>query len=120
MSSVYQELLQTTIQHLESLKASGVRFVPVAKETLSALEKPAAGPTKPVSPRTTPKAPPPERKPLTPTPPTPTSMRAERRPMKESKPQEESLALALPGQVPKALPALSPEAKAAAFTDLRQ
>ncbi len=42
------------------------------------------------------------------------------RPVKESTIQEESLALGLPGESPKALPALNPEAKAAAFADLRQ
>lgn len=41
MSSAYDQLLDATIQHLESLQASGVRHVAVAPETLRALALPA-------------------------------------------------------------------------------
>jgi len=40
-SSVYEELLDATIRHLESLKANGVRQVAVSSETLRALSQPA-------------------------------------------------------------------------------
>ncbi|HUA37206.1 MAG TPA: uracil-DNA glycosylase [Candidatus Sulfopaludibacter sp.] len=40
MSSSYHQLLDATIQHLEDLKARGVRHVPVAPETLRALAQP--------------------------------------------------------------------------------
>ena len=41
MSSNYGDLLDATIQHLEGLKARGVRHVPVSPETLRALALPA-------------------------------------------------------------------------------
>jgi DNA polymerase len=41
MSSAYDQLLDATIQHLESLQASGVRHVAVTPETLRALTLPA-------------------------------------------------------------------------------
>jgi hypothetical protein len=41
MSAAYHELLDATIQHLESLKSRGVRHVAVAPETLRALAQPA-------------------------------------------------------------------------------
>ena len=37
MPDVYHQLLEATIQHLEQLKARGVRFVPVSRESLAAL-----------------------------------------------------------------------------------
>jgi len=40
MSSAYDQLLDATIQHLESLQASGVRHVAIAPETLRALTLP--------------------------------------------------------------------------------
>lgn len=40
MPSAYDELLDATIQHLESLKSRGVRHVSVATETLQALAQP--------------------------------------------------------------------------------
>jgi uracil-DNA glycosylase len=42
MSETYDQLLGATIQHLESLKARGVRFVSVSPESLSALSRPPA------------------------------------------------------------------------------
>jgi DNA polymerase len=42
MPNTYQELLDATIQHLESLKGRGTKFVSVSEETLRALDRPAA------------------------------------------------------------------------------
>ena len=42
MADDYDQLLAATIQHLEGLKASGVKFVTVKPENLAALSKPAA------------------------------------------------------------------------------
>ncbi len=55
MSAAYNELLDATIQHLEGLKARGVRHIAVAPETLRALAlpaRPAAAPAPAVAPRT--------------------------------------------------------------------
>ena len=41
MAATYEELLDATIRHLEELKSSGVRYVPVSAETLEELAKPA-------------------------------------------------------------------------------
>ncbi len=41
MSTAYSELLEATIQHLEGLKARGVRHIAIAPETLRALIRPA-------------------------------------------------------------------------------
>src|SRR5262245_16097990 len=41
MPDTYSELLDATIQHLESLKARGTKFVSVSHETLAALDRPA-------------------------------------------------------------------------------
>ena len=47
MSADYNELLDATIQHLEGLKARGVRHIAVAPETLRALAQPAPRMTAP-------------------------------------------------------------------------
>ena len=111
MSSAYDQLLDAAIQHLQELKASGVRFVPVSPQTLAALKQPPrAAPVRSSAPAPA-AAPPP---------------RAERPPARppaiQAEPVEQPLVLSLPGEVPSAAPAaaLSPEAKAAAFADLRQ
>ena len=52
MSAPYDQLLDVTIQHLEDLKGQGVRFLPVAAETLAALKSVEASPR--VSVRTAP------------------------------------------------------------------
>jgi DNA polymerase len=41
MPDTYSELLDATIQHLESLKARGTKFVSVSDQTLAALDRPA-------------------------------------------------------------------------------
>ena len=38
MSGIYEELLAATIQHLEELRARGVKFVSLSRETVAALE----------------------------------------------------------------------------------
>ena len=103
----YEELLEATIQHLQELKGRGVRFVSVAPETLSALansEVQRLG-------FTTQKA---ETK----------SQQQEvaPKPVAAAPAVSQPLALQLPGEkiAKSATPALSPEAKAAAFADLRQ
>jgi uracil-DNA glycosylase len=116
MSGAYHQLLDAAIQHLQELKTQGVRFVSVAPETLSALNQP---------PRMAPAQ-------SLPTPPVPPLRPATRSPAKPAlaapKPVEQkwaieqTLALSLPGEATIASPAaaLSPEAKAAAFAELRE
>jgi DNA polymerase len=116
MPDAYHQLLDATIRHLQELKGRGVRFVSVSPESLSALgrrrahlaAKPAARPPEPV------------RRPAAQLPPKPAPVEAGPAPAKVR--AETPLALALPGEpaAPVAAPVLSPEAKAAAFADLRQ
>jgi uracil-DNA glycosylase family 4 len=40
MPDTYEELLEATIQHLESLKARGTKFISISEETLTALDRP--------------------------------------------------------------------------------
>jgi len=116
VSGPYQQLLDAAIQHLQELKARGVRFVPVAPETLAALHRepqvaPARSPAAPLAPA-------PRPAPL----PTPRPALITPRPAAQAPAIEQALPLALPGETPAATPAavLSPEAKAAAFAELRQ
>ena len=116
MSVAYDQLLDGAIQHLEELKARGVRFVSLSPETLAALRQPR--PAAPVS--SPPASPAPARHPVArpPAKPTlPTPKPAEPTPL-----VEQVLSLSLPGEtpIPAPAPALSPEAKAAAFAELRQ
>lgn len=116
MVAGYDELLEATIQHLQELKGRGVRFVSVSPQTLSALaaskvqrpgfsgQKPAGGVQKPQV-----RGPKPEFA----------------KPVQKSAPvhiAEQPSALELPSDkiATSAAPALSAEAKAAAFADLRQ
>ncbi len=116
MADAYTQLLDATIQHLETLKSRGVRFVPVTAQTLALLSGarragfargPAAKAALPPPRVETPVAKPPPARPrrTEPEPATP-----------------EMLALQLPGEAvpPASLPAMSPEVKAAAFDDLRR
>jgi DNA polymerase len=116
MSSAYDQLLDAAIQHLEELKARGVRFVPVSPETLAALSQPQ--PTAPARSSTPPRPPAPlpvarPRAKPAPTPP---------KPIAPPPPVEQALSLDLPGETVAAPPgpALSAEAKAAAFAELQQ
>lgn len=107
MSTAYHRALDAVIQHLEELQERGVQFVPVSPETLAGLQEPppVAPPACPAKP-----APPPlPRLAAKPTPPPP-------------QPVDPMFSLAPPGEpaLPAALPALSSEAKAAGFAELRQ
>jgi DNA polymerase len=64
MSDSYRQLLDATIQHVEGLKARGVRHVAVAPETLRALALPPAAAPKPQT--TSLKSPPPAPAPVAP------------------------------------------------------
>jgi len=111
----HDELLQATIQHLEELKGRGVRFISVSPETLSALANSKVRrfgftPQKSAGPKQEFKGPKLE------------TSKAATKPMASVPGAELSLILDLPGDkvATPAAPALSPEAKAAAFSDLRQ
>jgi uracil-DNA glycosylase family 4 len=116
MSVAYHHLLDGAIQHLEELKASGVRFVSLSPETLAALRQPrpaTLASSSIVSPVPVPRpvAPPPAKPTLT------VPKPAEPKPA-----PAQALPLPLPVEPPvsAAAPTLSPEAKAAAFAELRQ
>jgi DNA polymerase len=114
MSDAYYQLLDATIQHLQDLKSRGVRFVAVSSQTLAALNatrvprNPFAGvQPKPPQPSA---APGPVR-----------SRTAEPTHAAATPPKVQPLALDLPAEAPVSSSAgLSPEAKAAAFAELRQ
>lgn len=135
MPSGYELLLDAAIQHLETLKTRGVRYVPVSPETLRAL---AAGPQRPASgspptasaSRTSARATRSDA-PSAPAKPPPSAGREPSRPGQPVAPPapvptapsaEAALSLELPGvgQAPPCAPPLSPEAKAAAFAALRE
>lgn len=135
MPSAYEQLLDAAIQHLETLKTRGVRYVPVSPETLRAL---AAGPQRPASgnpptasaSRTSARATRSDA-PSAPAKPPPSAGREPSRPGQPVAPPapvptapsaEAALSLELPGvgQAPPCAPPLSPEAKAAAFAALRE
>ena len=114
MSDAYNELLDAAIQQLQDLKAQGVRFIPVSSEGIAALNGTPRAASRPGS--------------AAPVQSTPVAAEVARRsvpvPAIAPKPPEAKPALAV---VPPAietpapvLPALSAEAKTAAFADLRQ
>ncbi len=104
MSEIYDQLLEASIQHLQELQARGVRFVSVSQQTLNALSEQS---------RPTPQS---IDRPLA----KPSPARAQ--PAQPSPRREQPLSLSLPDDPVAAhtMPALSPEAKAAAFADLRR
>jgi len=114
MSVAYHQLLDGAIQHLQELKASGVRFVSLSPETLATLRQP--HPAAPAGSSIA--SPAPVARPVAPLPAKPKLV--------IPKPVEPKPALAqplpLPGETPfpATAPALGPEAKAAAFAELRQ
>jgi DNA polymerase len=123
MCDAYQRLLDAAIQHLRQLSAQGVRFVSVSPETLAALNADVHAPVA-------------EKKsaPPVPTPPAPRSaglVSAAVAASSGSKPAGPSpaepapamaldLSLGLPGEMAADPAPLNPEAKAAAFAELRQ
>jgi DNA polymerase len=116
MSDAYTQLLDATIQHLESLKRRGVRFVPVTPQTLALVSRPRQAGFSPTPSAKLAPAPSRVEKPV-PKPPAPQPGRAEPEP---AAPQ--ALNLGLPGESTSnvSAPPLSPEAKAVAFAELRQ
>ena len=123
MAGAYEELLEATIQHLESLKSRGVRHVAVAPETLQALSQPVA--KAPVSPprsqtslpATAPRSFFSEKPPAT-------SPRIAAPAVPQPEPKLAKAAGAIPGLAPAVVPdqrpPLEPQAKAAAFAALRE
>jgi uracil-DNA glycosylase len=113
--SAYDDLLGATLQHLEELKERGVRFVAVTPDRLAALSRPVA--SRPVRTAAQP----------APRPQGPAEaaaaiqVPAQARSAEQPKAEDQSLALSSPGEMTAraSAPALSPEAKAAAFADLR-
>jgi len=113
MSDAYHELLDAAIQQLQELKSQGVRFVPVSPERLAALN----GTPRPIAKNFS--ALQPAAQPI----PKPSALPSPQFASKsvEAKPASVDLSPASPGETPAvAAPILSPEAKAAAFAELRQ
>jgi DNA polymerase len=109
MSDAYHQLLDAAIQHVEALKARGVRYAAVSPETLAALAQPARPtearrPAAPPAPAQPPDARPPAR---------PASSRPAVQPATPMVAPTASVVASL-------APALTGEAKAAAFAELRQ
>jgi DNA polymerase len=116
MSVAYHQLLDGAIQHLQELQASGVRFVSLSPETLAALRQP-----RPAAPASIPYAPPASApRPVAPVAAKPAPITP--KPVEPKPAPAQVLSLPLSGQTPAppVAPALSPEAKAAAFAELRQ
>lgn len=117
MAAGYEELLEATIQHLEELKRRGVRFVSVSAETVSALaafkvQRPGLTTSRPATARRFSDAKVSRPEPVKAMPePTPQVDTVEHAPPRESRGQTIEATVT---------PVLSPDAKAAAFADLRQ
>ena len=110
--TAYGQLLDAAIQHLEELKERGVKYVAVSPERLAALSRPLA---RTASMGAVPLPTPARERMIRPT-------TEQARLTEQPKAAEPSLALPLPAEprATAAAPALSAEAKAEAFTDLRQ
>jgi uracil-DNA glycosylase len=114
MAGAYEQLLDATIQHLEALKAAGVRQVPVSPETLRALAQAPAVKSQAKPPAVTPM---PAAKPIA----QKTTSAASPRPAQPAPVAEQANLLALPGEtLVNPGPPLDPQAKAAAFAALRE
>jgi DNA polymerase len=112
MADAYQQLLEATIQHLENLKAGGVRFVALSPQTLAALSAPASKVVRP------PSVPSPARSPGFGKQPTAAASVAKAgSPAGSTTPE---VPIGLPQTAAPAASHLSPEAKVAAFEELRQ
>jgi len=116
MPGAYEQLLDAAIQHLQDLKARGVRFVAVSPQTLAALNQPhRLAPPKAPSP---PRLPPPQRveRPVA-------KPGSHPRPSRRTSAWRRTVGAAVfagEARVVAPAPTLSPEAKVAAFADLRQ
>jgi DNA polymerase len=121
MSSAYDQLLDATIQHLEGLKAQGVRFVPVSPETLRTLAQPAPANSQRAPAAQSPIANCQSPMPAPARPAVPVVQPAIRTMKSEIAPSTATdLPLALSGEASAIPPVpLSPEAKAGAFAELR-
>jgi DNA polymerase len=122
MTDHYSQLLDATLRHLEELQSRGVRFVPVSRETLAGLAKPGPAKPAPAAPRVAAVVPQSAAAPVLPIAAPPPPVRVPPAPKPGPPPvAETALSLGLPGEaaVAAAKPALTPEAKAAAFADLR-
>jgi uracil-DNA glycosylase family 4 len=123
MSDVYTQLLDAAIQHVEELKRRGVRFVPVSPQTLASLGRPR---TVGFSQKASAKSAAPPSKVEKPVAKPASAPRPAERPSAASAPQptpparEPALPVAAQNAPPASVPTLSPEAKAAAFEELRQ
>jgi DNA polymerase len=115
MSDTYEQLLDATIQHLQELQGRGVRFVSVSPESLAGLEQaPRAAIVKKTPAVSPPAARPAARQVATPAP-------TAAAPVEKKPAAELDLSLGLPGETAAvAAPPLTPEAKAAAFAELRE
>ena len=111
MANAYHQLLEATIQHLDELKARGVRFVSVSPQTLAGLDQ-----VRGVAPARNPLGPPARAPRLVARPPANAP-----KPPRDKPPAGQALALGLPDEpvAASAAPALDPQAKAAAFAQLR-
>jgi DNA polymerase len=110
MSTAYNELLNATIQHLEAMKARGVRHVAVAPETLRAL----AQPPKALAPSLRPRIEPPVA-----TPASPPAVSVPSRAPKATAPLLPTVSDSVPAEKTP-LDSPDPAAKAAAFAALRE
>jgi DNA polymerase len=116
MAAGYDELLEATIQHLEELKGRGVRFVSASPDTLSALATSKVQRTGFTAPKHEVKTQRPEVN-L----PKPEVTKPTAKPVTAASLAPQSPVLDLPGdKTASPTPALTPEAKIAAFADLRQ
>jgi len=112
MTDVYHELLDAAIHQLQELKAQGVRFVPLSPEGVSALNET----PRPVVRKSSPVAPAVQAAPKT----VSAAPRIAEKPVEiKSAPVIIPAPLA-PAEASDAAPLLTPEAKAAAFAELRQ
>ncbi len=117
MSDAYPHLLDATIEHLKRLKDRGVRFVSLSPQTLAGLGRGGEGaaarrPSRPPASAVCPAVEPPSSKPAPPLPPKPPEDRPVTGPPL-------SFGLPEPQGAAVAASALSPQAKAAAFAQLR-
>jgi DNA polymerase len=115
MSDAYNELLDAAIHQLRELKSQGVRYVPVTRETLAAL----SNAPRPMAKQPTLAAPQPkDAVPSVRTADIPVRSNANSQ-IAASPANVTPVSLNLPGQTTPGLPPLTPQAKSAAFAELR-